>query len=136
MRRGKANPLLNNIRITDLAAEGKAIAKVDGKVLFVPFAVPGDLVDVQVTRKRKNYLEGYVTVYHELSKDRVEPFCQHFGVCGGCKWQNLPYQMQLNLKQEQVVEQLTRIGKLQLPEVNSILGFANTRYYRNKLEFT
>lgn len=136
MRRGKANPLLNNIRITDLAAEGKAIAKVDGKVLFVPFAVPGDLVDVQVTRKRKNYLEGYVTVYHELSKDRVEPFCQHFGVCGGCKWQNLPYQMQLNLKQEQVLEQLTRIGKLQLPEVNSILGSANTRYYRNKLEFT
>lgn len=136
MRKPKSNPLLNNIRITDFAAEGKAIAKVDGKVLFVPFAVPGDVVDVQVTRKRKNYMEGYVTVYHEFSKDRVEPFCEHFGFCGGCKWQHLPYPMQLSLKQKQVVDQLTRIGKLQLPKVNPIIGSGNTRYYRNKLEFT
>lgn len=136
MRKPKSNPLLNNIRITDFAAEGKAIAKVDGKVLFVPFAVPGDIVDVQVTRKRKNYMEGYVTVYHEFSKDRVEPFCEHFGFCGGCKWQHLPYQMQLGLKQKQVVDQLTRIGKLELPKANPIIGSVNTRYYRNKLEFT
>lgn len=136
MRKPKSNPLLNNIRITDFAAEGKAIAKVDGKVLFVPFTVPGDIVDVQVTRKRKNFMEGYVTAYHEFSKDRVEPFCEHFGFCGGCKWQHLPYPMQLSLKQKQVVDQLTRIGKLELPKANPIIGSVNTRHYRNKLEFT
>ncbi len=136
MRKRKSNPLLNNVKIIDLAAEGKALAKVDGKVLFVPFAVPGDIVDVQVTKKRKSYMEGYVTDYIELSDQRAKPFCQHFGTCGGCKWQNLPYAKQLEFKQNQVVEQLTRIGKIQLPEVNPILGSANTTYYRNKLEFT
>ena len=136
MRKRKSNPLLNNVKIIELAAEGKALAKVDGKVLFVPFAVPGDIVDVQVTKKRKSYLEGYVTNYIELSNQRAKPFCQHFGTCGGCKWQNLPYEKQLEFKQNQVVEQLTRIGKIQLPEVNPILGSAKTTHYRNKLEFT
>jgi 23S rRNA (uracil1939-C5)-methyltransferase len=136
VRKRKANPHLENIKIVDLAAEGKAIAKVDGKVIFVPFAVPGDLVNIQVTKKRKSYMEGFITAYHELSPLREEPFCKHFGVCGGCKWQILPYSMQLELKQKQVVDQLTRIGKLTLPEVNPILGSAQTQFYRNKLEFT
>jgi len=136
VRKRKTNPLLENIRIIDLAAEGKAIAKVDGKVVFVPFAVPGDLVDIQVSKQRKGYMEGYVTQYHELSTSRVDPFCSHFGTCGGCKWQNLPYSMQLELKEKQVIDQLVRIGKLTLPSVSPILGSEKTRYYRNKLEFT
>jgi 23S rRNA (uracil1939-C5)-methyltransferase len=136
VRKRKPNPLLENIRIIDLAAEGKAIAKVDGMVVFVPFAVPGDLVDIQVTKKRKSYMEGFITKYHELSKERVDPFCSHYGVCGGCKWQNLPYAKQLELKQKQVSDQLTRIGKVDFPEINAILGSAKTQYYRNKLEFT
>jgi 23S rRNA (uracil1939-C5)-methyltransferase len=136
VRKRRPNPLLENIRITDLAAEGKAIAKIDGMVVFVPFAVPGDLVDIQVTRKRKSYMEGFITKYHELSKERAEPFCSHYGVCGGCKWQNLPYEKQLELKQKQVIDQLTRIGKIDLPEINPILGSEHTQYYRNKLEFT
>lgn len=136
MRRRRPNPHLENVRILELAAEGKAIAKVDGKVVFVTFAVPGDLVDIQITTKRKSYMEGYVTAYRELSPIRVEPFCKHFGMCGGCKWQNLPYEKQLELKQKQVVDQLTRIGKIEIPVVSPILGSVNTRYYRNKLEFT
>jgi 23S rRNA (uracil1939-C5)-methyltransferase len=136
VRKRRPNPLLENVRITDLAAEGKALARVDGKVVFVPFAIPGDLVDIQVTTKRKSYMEGYVTVYHEFSSLRVEPFCSHFGVCGGCKWQNLPYPKQLEQKQKQVLDQLTRIGKIDLPKVSPILASANTQYYRNKLEFT
>jgi 23S rRNA (uracil1939-C5)-methyltransferase len=136
VRKRKPNPLLENILITDLAAEGKAIAKIDGMVVFVPFAVPGDMVDIQVTKKRKSYMEGFITKYHELSKERVEPFCSHYGVCGGCKWQNLPYSKQLELKQKQVYDQLSRIGKIDLPEINTILGSENTQYYRNKLEFT
>ena len=136
VRKRRPNPHLENIRIVDLAAEGKAIAKVDGKVVFVPFAVPGDLVDIQVSKKRKNYMEGYVTAYHELSSMRVDPFCSHFGVCGGCKWQSLPYPKQLEIKQKQVTDQLTRIGKIALPEISPILGSEKTQYYRNKLEFT
>ena len=136
MRKRRPNPHFKKIEILDLAAEGKAIAKVDGKVVFVPFAVPGDVVDIQVTRMRKSYMEGFVTEYHQLSKDRVEPFCQHFGVCGGCKWQNLPYERQLELKQKQVIDQLTRIGKVELPNISPIIGSINTKYYRNKLEFT
>lgn len=136
MRKRRPNPHLENVRIVDLAAEGKAIARVDGKVVFVPFAVPGDLVDIQVSKKRKSYMEGFVTTYHELSPSRIEPFCSHFGVCGGCKWQSLPYAMQLELKQKQVVDQLTRIGKIELPEISPILGSGKTKFYRNKLEFT
>jgi 23S rRNA (uracil1939-C5)-methyltransferase len=136
VRKRRPNPLLENIRIIDLAAEGKAIAKVDGVVVFVPFAVPGDLVDIQITKKRKSYMEGYVTAFRELSPDREEPFCQHFGLCGGCKWQSLPYKMQLQLKEKQVVDQLSRIGKISLPSISPIIGSSNTRFYRNKLEYT
>lgn len=136
MRKRRANPLIENVRIEDLAAEGKAIAKVDGKVLFVPFAVPGDIVNVQVTRLRRNFMEGFVTSFNELSPLRTKPFCKHFGICGGCKWQHLPYSMQLEQKQKQVVDQLKRIGKIDLPEVNQIIGSKSIIHYRNKLEYT
>jgi len=136
VRKRRPNPLLEKVRIDDIAAEGKALARVDGKVVFVPFAIPGDVVDIQVTKRRKSYMEGFITTYHELSPLRAKPFCQHFGVCGGCKWQNLPYKMQLEFKQKQVVDQLTRIGRIELPEINTIIGSQNTQYYRNKLEFT
>jgi len=119
-----------------MAAEGKALARVDGRVVFVPQAAPDDLVDIQVTKKRRNYMEGHVTQFHELSPHRVKPFCEHFGVCGGCKWQHIPYSMQLELKQKQVEDQLTRIGKVSLPVIQPILGSNLTEYYRNKLEFT
>ena len=105
-------------------------------VVFVPMAVPGDIVNVQVRTKRRRYMEGYVTEYIKRSPLRVEPFCTHFGVCGGCKWQSIPYSEQLAFKQQQVVDQLTRIGHLDLPEVSPILGSAKTDHYRNKLEFT
>jgi len=134
-RRGKY-PVLENIKIEDVAAEGKALARVNDKVLFTTFAVPGDVVDIQITNKRKSYLEGYVVNYREYSSLRTKPFCEHFGMCGGCKWQNLPYSEQLKFKQKQVVDQLTRIAKVNLPEISPILGSAKTTHYRNKLEFT
>lgn len=135
-RNKKERIILNNIEIETVAAEGNAIARVDGKVLFVPQCVPGDIVDVQVNRKRKGYMEGVVVNMVQPSPMRLEPFCEHYGVCGGCKWQPLPYEKQLEFKQQQVVDQLTRIGHLQLPEIMPILGSEKTRYYRNKLEFT
>ncbi|HSA04483.1 MAG TPA: 23S rRNA (uracil(1939)-C(5))-methyltransferase RlmD, partial [Tenuifilaceae bacterium] len=119
-----------------VAAEGKALARVNEKVLFTTFAVPGDVVDIQITNKRKSYLEGYVVNYREYSPLRTTPFCEHFGMCGGCKWQNLPYSEQLKFKQKQVVDQLTRIAKVELPEISPIIGSAKTTHYRNKLEFT
>lgn len=128
--------ILNNIEIEAVAAEGNALAHVDGKVLFVPQCVPGDIVDVQINRKRKGYMEGSVVNLVQPSPIRLEPFCKHYGVCGGCKWQSLPYEKQLEFKQQQVIDQLTRIGHLQLPEIMPILGSEKTRYYRNKLEFT
>ena len=128
--------LFQNIEIETVAAEGKSLAHVNGKVIFVPFAVPGDVVDIQVKIKRKGYMEGYVTNMIKPSPDRIEPFCSHFGVCGGCKWQSLPYSTQLRFKQQQVTDQLTRIGHLKLPEITPILGSENEQYYRNKLEFT
>lgn len=134
-RRGKY-PVLENIKIEDVAAEGKALARVNDKVLFTTFAVPGDVVDIQITNKRKSYLEGYVVNYREYSSLRTKPFCEHFGMCGGCKWQNLPYSEQLKFKQKQVVDQLTRIAKVDLPEISPILGSEKTTHYRNKLEFT
>ena len=134
-RKKKPLPLLENITITDVAAEGKAIAKVDNLVVFVPYAVPGDVVDLQVRRKKHSYAEAEVVKLHKPSPLRTEPFCQHFGVCGGCKWQCLPYEEQLRFKQKQIVDNLTRIGKVELPEVNPILGSKHTREYRNKLEF-
>lgn len=132
----KSKPLLEQVQIEDIAAEGKAIGRVDNKVVFVPFAIPGDVVDIQVTNNRKSFMEGHVVKWHKYSPNRVEPFCSHFGLCGGCKWQNLPYLEQLKFKQKQVADQLKRIGKLTLPEIMPILGSKNITYYRNKLEFT
>ncbi|MFZ1237385.1 MAG: 23S rRNA (uracil(1939)-C(5))-methyltransferase RlmD [Prevotella sp.] len=134
-RKKKPLPLLENITITDIAAEGKSIARVDDLVIFVPFAVPGDVVDLQVKKKKHHYCEAEVVRFVQFSEIRQKPFCQHFGICGGCKWQNLPYEEQLKSKQKQVFDQLTRIGKIQLPEMNPILGSVKTQEYRNKLEF-
>ena len=134
-RKKKVLPLLEGVTITDVAAEGKALARVDDMVIFVPFAVPGDVVDLQVKKKKHSYCEAEVVRFIEYSKVRVTPFCQHFGVCGGCKWQNLPYEEQLKAKQQQVENQLRRIGKIALPECNPILGSVKTKEYRNKLEF-
>ena len=134
-RKRKPLPILENIEITDVAAEGKAIAKVDNLVVFVPYAVPGDVVDLQVRKKKQSYAEAEVVRFHRYSPRRIQPVCQHFGVCGGCKWQCLPYEDQLRYKQKQVVDNLTRIGKVELPPVQPILGSAQTFGYRNKLEF-
>ena len=134
-RKKKPLPILENIQITDCAAEGKSLARVNDMVVFVPFCVPGDIVDLQVRKKRHSYMEAEVIRFVEKSAVREEPFCEHFGVCGGCKWQNLPYDKQLEMKQRQVYEQLTRIGKVELPEFMPILGSWKIREYRNKLEF-
>ena len=134
-RKKKPLPILENIQITDCAAEGKSLARVNDMVVFVPFCVPGDIVDLQVRKKRHSYMEAEVVRFVEKSAVREEPFCEHFGVCGGCKWQNLPYDKQLEMKQRQVYEQLTRIGKVELPEFMPILGSRKIREYRNKLEF-
>ena len=129
-------PIIEALEITTLAAEGKAMGRVGDKVVFVPMTVPGDVVDVQIRRKRTRYMEGSVVRFVHRSPLRVEPFCSHFGVCGGCKWQNLPYDEQLRFKTAQVRDQLSRIGKIELPEVRPCLGSARQQYYRNKLEFT
>lgn len=135
-RKRKQLPLLENLLITDVAAEGKAIAKVDGMAVFIPFAAPGDVVDVQLTRKKNSYAEGKVVRFEKYSENRTEPFCAHFGVCGGCKWQMLPYEVQLQHKQRQVADNLERIGKIELEGFNPILGAPRSTFYRNKLEFT
>ena len=132
----KQLPMLENVTITDIAAEGKAIAKVNDVVVFVPFAVPGDVVNLQVTRKKSSFMEARVTELVRASETRQEPFCEHFGICGGCKWQILPYPEQLKYKQNEVENNLRRIGKVELPEISPILGSAKTTFYRNKLEFT
>lgn len=134
--RKKELPLLEKVTITDVAAEGKAVAKVNELVIFVPYVVPGDVVDLQVKRKKNHYAEAVAVKFHEKSPLRTEPFCSHFGVCGGCKWQCLSYEEQLKYKQKQVFDNLTRIGKVELPEFRPILGSEKTRFYRNKLEFT
>ena len=135
-RKKKELPLLEKVTITDVAAEGKAVARVDELVVFVPYVVPGDVVDLQVKRKKNHYAEAVAVKFHERSPLRTEPFCRHFGVCGGCKWQCLAYEEQLKYKQKQVFDNLTRIGKVELPEFRPILGSVKTRFYRNKLEFT
>lgn len=136
MGRKKELPLLEKVRISDIGSEGKAFARVDNKVVFVPMLIPGDVVDIKVNRKRKNYLEGSVVRFHEYSKDRIKPVCRHFGECGGCKWQHLPYNLQLRFKEKQVKDNLERIGRLQFPSVNPIIGSCRIFGYRNKLEFT
>ena len=132
----KPLPVFENITITDLAAEGKAIAKVNDIVVFIPFVVPGDVVDLQVTRKKSHFMEARAIHFHSYSEKRIEAVCEHFGLCGGCKWQILPYSEQIKYKQKQVVDNLTRIGKIELPEILPIIGSAKTEFYRNKLEFT
>lgn len=132
----KKLPLLENIEITGIAAEGKAITRVDDMVLFVPYCVPGDIVDIQITRKKHSFMEGRVERLVKPSDKRCQPICKHYGECGGCKWQILPYEEQLRHKQQQIIDNLTRIGKIELPEVSPILGSKNIYEYRNKLEFT
>lgn len=135
-RKKKELPLLEGITITGVAAEGKAIARVDNLVIFVPYVVPGDIVDLQIKRKKHNYAEAEAVKIHHYSEKRATPFCQHYGVCGGCQWQVLAYAEQLKYKQQQVVDNLTRIGKVCLPEISPILGSEQIQGYRNKLEFT
>ncbi|WP_436414320.1 23S rRNA (uracil(1939)-C(5))-methyltransferase RlmD [Petrimonas sp.] len=135
-KKRKQLPLLENVLITDVAAEGKAITKVDRMTVFVPFVVPGDVVDVQLTKKKSSYGEGKAVRFESFSENRTEAFCSHFGVCGGCKWQILPYDEQLKFKHKQVTDNLQRIGKIELPEISPILGTPETTFYRNKLEFT
>jgi len=134
--RKKELPLLEKVTITDIGAEGNALARVDNLVVFVPMLIPGDVVDIKVIKKRKKYLEGRVTKFHEYSADRIKPRCIHFGVCGGCKWQHLPYKLQLHYKEKQVKDNLTRIGKTELPVISSIIGSEEIYMYRNKLEYT
>ena len=135
-RKKKELPLLENVTILDVAAEGKAVAKVNDLVIFVPYVVPGDVVDLQIKRKKNKYAEAEAVAFRQLSPNRAVPFCQHYGICGGCKWQVLPYAEQLKYKQKQVEDNLKRIGKVQLPAISPIIGSAKTEFYRNKLEFT
>ena len=128
--------LLENIKIEAIAAEGKSLAHINGKVIFVPFAVPGDVVDIQMKIKRKGYMEGYITRMVSPSPLRIQPFCSHYGLCGGCKWQSIPYSEQLKSKERQVIDQLVRIGHLELPEISPIMESEKTTEYRNKLEYT
>ena len=128
--------LLEKVLVTGYAAEGKSVARQDGKVYFIEGAVPGDVVDVFISTNKKDWGEGKVTQIHEYAAERTTPFCQHFGVCGGCKWQMLPYEKQLVYKQQEVAQNLKRIGKIELPEILPIAGGADTIHYRNKLDFT
>ena len=135
-RKGKQLPIFYEVTITDVAAEGKALAKADDMVIFTQYAVPGDVVDLQIVKKKKNYMEGRVIKFHSYSEKRCEAMCEHYGTCGGCKWQILPYDEQIRYKQKQVVDNLTRLGHVELPEITPILGSEKTYFYRNKLEYT
>ena len=135
-RKRKELPLLEGIEITGVAAEGKSIARVNDMVVFIPYGAPGDVVDVKIDKKKHSYAEGHIEKIVTPSEVRQEPFCQHFGVCGGCKWQHLPYTEQLKYKQQQVKDAMERIAKVPIPDINPILGSVNTKFYRNKLEFT
>ena len=130
------NKVLENLEVTGYAAGGKSIAKLEGKVVFIEGAVPGDVVDVRLSKNKKDWADGKAIRFERFSQDRVVPFCKHFGVCGGCKWQMLPYEKQLQYKQQEVADQMKRIGKIDLPEMLPIAGSSETIYYRNKLEFT
>lgn len=136
VKRKKPGIVLKNILVEDYAAEGKSLARVEGKVIFIEKAVPGDRVDLLLRKNKKDWAEGSVLQFREFSKDRVEPFCSHFGVCGGCQWQMLPYEKQLVYKQQQVRDNLQRIGKVKLPPILPIIGAEETKYYRNKIEYT
>ena len=136
MRKKNKNITLANVLVEHYAAEGKSLARVDGKVIFIENAVPGDIVDLKLSKNKKDWAEGFITAFRQYSPDRVEPFCAHFGVCGGCRWQMLPYPLQLQYKQQQVVDVLQRIGKVALPEIRPILGAPASVQYRNKMEYT
>ncbi len=136
MKRKNKNIVLEKVLVEDFAAEGKSLARLDGKVIFIENAVPGDVVDVRLFKNKKDWAEGSVVKYHEYSPQRVVPFCSHFSVCGGCQWQMLPYEKQLQFKQKQVEDNLQRIGKVELPEMMPILGADETKFYRNKIEYT
>ena len=136
-RKRSKKQVFENIEVLDAGAKGKTVAKApDGKVIFIPNAVPGDVVDVQTFKKRKAYYEGKATVFHKFSNKRTEPVCEHFGTCGGCKWQDMAYEHQLFYKQKEVTNNLTRIGHIELPEVTPILGSKKRYFYRNKMEFS
>lgn len=135
-KKKKALPLLEDVEITAVAAEGNALARVDDMVVFVPFGAPGDRVDIQVRKKKKNYAEGTIEAFRKPSDMRVTPPCEHFTICGGCRWQHLPYEFQLQCKRQQVVDALERIAKVELPEIPQTLGSANIWEYRNKMEYT
>ena len=136
MRKKNKNITLAGVRVEDYAAEGKSLARVDGKVIFIENAVPGDVVDIRLSKNKKDWAEGHITAFRSYSPERVEPFCAHFGVCGGCRWQMLPYPLQLRYKQQQVEDNLRRIGKIALPVISPILGASETVQYRNKMEYT
>lgn len=135
-RKRKELPILKGIKISDVAAEGKALAKVNDQVIFIPYGAPGDVVDLQISKKRRNYMEAQILHFQEKSPLRIDPFCTHFETCGGCKWQHLPYSAQLEFKQKQVYDQILRIGKIIPEEILPIVGSEKQQYYRNKLEFT
>lgn len=135
-RKRREQPIIENVTITDVAAEGKSLVRINDLVVFVPFVVPGDVVDLKILKKKHSYAEAVAVKFHKLSDVRAVPFCRHFGICGGCKWQNLPYNEQLRYKQKQVVDNLTRIAKVELPEISPILGSEETVRYRNKLEYS
>ncbi|QES89612.1 23S rRNA (uracil(1939)-C(5))-methyltransferase RlmD [Rhizosphaericola mali] len=136
MRRKKERIVLENVLVTDYAAEGKSLARVEGKVVFIENSIPGDIVNVQLSKNKKDFAEGFPLRVVQYSPERIEAFCTHFGICGGCSWQTLPYELQLKYKQQQVVDNLTRIGKIELPEIQPILGCGETQGYRNKMEYT
>jgi len=136
VKKKKQPVIVNDVLVTDYAAEGKSLARIDGKVFFVEKAVPGDVVDIKLTKNKKDWAEGFPVAFKKYSTDRVQPFCQHFGVCGGCIWQMLPYAKQLQYKHQQVVDNLQRIAKVELPTIDNIIGANETEYYRNKLEYT
>ncbi|MCH7401073.1 23S rRNA (uracil(1939)-C(5))-methyltransferase RlmD [Belliella kenyensis] len=136
MSRKMKNKVVKNLSIERIATEGKCVAHHEGKVVFVQNVAPGDVVDVRITRGKSSFMEGEAIHFHEYSKDRIQPFCSHFGTCGGCKWQHINYELQKTYKRQQVVDQFTRIAKVDIPEVMPILGSAKTQYYRNKLDFT
>lgn len=135
-RKRKELPVVENVEITGVAAEGKSIARVDDMVVFIPYGAPGDVVNIKLDKKKRSYAEAHIVDMVKPSPDRVTPVCEHFGVCGGCKWQHIPYESQLRYKRDQVVDALTRIAKVEIPEVNPTLGSKETFCYRNKLEYT
>lgn len=136
MSRKMKNKVISNLRVERIGAEGKCIAHHEGKVVFVQHVAPGDLVDVRITRGKSSFMEGEAIAIHEYSDDRVTPFCKHFGVCGGCKWQHINYDLQKKYKWQQVFDQFTRIAKVEIPEIPAIIGSKETQYYRNKLDYT